>query len=121
MRFLADENVHADITHSLRKDNYEVLSVQDVDLDGQKDRQILEYSEKHGLILISGDKDFGALIEFGTLWGHGKVMLLRYNLINVNRIVRDIVEVIRREVEILREPGSVVIVLSETGYRVHRP
>lgn len=48
-------------------------------------------------------------------------MLLRYNLINVNRIVRDIVEVIRREVEILREPGSVVIVLSETGYRVHRP
>jgi predicted nuclease of predicted toxin-antitoxin system len=98
-----------------------VLSVQDVDLAGQKDRQILEYSEKHGLILISGDKDFGALIEFGTLWGRGKVMLLRYNLINVNRIVRDIVEVIRREVEILREPGSVVIVLSETGYRVHRP
>ena len=69
MRILADENVHMDIIHGLNQANFEVLSVRDIGLAGYKDREILEYSEEHDLILVSGDKDFGGLIEFGTLWG----------------------------------------------------
>jgi len=101
MRFLTDENIHADVIRELRQANYEVFSVQDVGLSGHKDHEILEYSEKQDLILISGDKDFGGLIEFGTLWGHGRVILLRYNLINVSQMVQGIVEVVKREAEIL--------------------
>jgi len=121
MRILADENVHTDIIQGLNQANLEVLSIRDIGLAGHKDREILEYSEQNDLILLSGDKDFGGLIEFGTLWGRGKVVLLRYHIININRIVKDIVEVIDREEEILRTPVPVVIVLSESGYRIHKP
>jgi predicted nuclease of predicted toxin-antitoxin system len=121
MRFFADENIHADVIRELRQANYEAFSVQDVGLNGHKDHEILEYSEKQDLILISGDKDFGGLIEFGTLWGHGRVILLRYNLINVSQMVQGIVEVVKREAEILGAGDPVVIVLSESGYRIRRP
>ena len=121
MRILADENVHIDIIHRLRQNNYEVLSARDVGLAGHKDREILQYSEEHNLILISGDKDFGGLIEFGSLWGRGKVILLRYHLIKTERIATDIVETMKREAEILSSTNSVIIVLSESGYRIHRP
>jgi len=121
MRLLADENVHRDVIHGLRRANCKVFSVQDVGLSGHKDHEILEYSEKQDLILISGDKDFGGLIEFGTLWGHGRVILLRYNLINVSQMVQGIVEVVKREAEILGAGDPVVIVLSESAYRIRRP
>lgn len=121
MRILANENLHFDIVKELRKQNYETLFVPEVGLAGEKDSAILEYSEKHNLILISGDKDFGGLIEFGKLWGRGKVILLRYRFINTKRIVKDITEVLNREKEILLGTGSVVVVLSEAGYRIHRP
>jgi predicted nuclease of predicted toxin-antitoxin system len=121
MRFLTDENIHADVIRKLRQANYDVFSVQDVGLSGHKDHEILEYSEKQDLILISGDKDFGGLIKFGTLWGHGRVILLRYNLINVSQMVQGIVEVVKREAEILGAENPVVIVLSESGYRIRRP
>jgi predicted nuclease of predicted toxin-antitoxin system len=121
VRILADENVHVGIIHRIRQSNYEILSVRDVGLDGHKDRVILEYSEEHNLILISGDKDFGGLIEFGTLWGRGKVILLRYHLIKTEIIATDIIKTIRREAEILNSKKSAIIVLSESGYRIHRP
>lgn len=121
MRLLADENVHADVIHGLRQANYEVFSVHDVGLSGRKDREILEHSEEQDLIVISGDKDFGGLIEFGTLWGRGRIILLRYYLINVSRMVQDIVEVMKREAETLSGGDPVVIVLSESGYRIRKP
>jgi len=97
MRILADENVHTDIIQGLNQANLEVLSVLDIGLAGHKDRVILEYSEENDLILLSGDKDFGGLIEFGTLWGRGRIVLLRYHIININRIVKDIVAAVKHE------------------------
>ena len=120
MRFLADENLHIEIVRGLRQANYEVLFVPDLGLAGHKDREILEYSEKNDLIVISGDKDFGGLTEFGPLWGRGKVILLRYRLINIQRIVRNILEILDREAEAFRKEKAMVIVLSEAGYRIHR-
>jgi predicted nuclease of predicted toxin-antitoxin system len=67
MRILANENLHMGIVQGLREVNYEVLFVPDLGLAGHKDREILEYSEKNDLIVISGDKNFGGLIEFGSL------------------------------------------------------
>ena len=119
MRILADENVHIDIVKGLRQANIEILSIHDVGLAGHKDREILDYSEENNLVLLSGDKDFGGLIKFGGLWGRGKVILLRYHLINIERIVMDIVEICNREVEKLRKAEPVIMVLSESGYRIH--
>jgi len=121
MKLLADENVHTGIIQGLRKANFEVIFVPDIDLAGHKDREILEYAEKNDFIVISGDKDFGGLIEFGILWGTGKVMLLRYRILNIDRIVQNIVEVFHREKEILGREKTFVMVLSEAGYRIHKP
>ena len=121
MRLLADENLHGGIIQGLRKANFEVIFVPDIDLAGHKDREILEYAEKNDFLLISGDKDFGGLIEFGALWGMGKVMLLRYRILNIDRIVKNIAEVLHREEEILGKAETIVIVLSEAGYRIHKP
>lgn len=121
MRILANENLHTEIVRGLQRANYDVLFIPDIGLAGHKDREILEYSEKNGLILISGDKDFGGLIEFGPLWGHGKVILLRYRLINIERIVNNILEILNREAEMFSKEKSFVIVSSESGYRIHKP
>lgn len=120
IKILADENVHSDIVHGLRKTGYEVIFVPEIGLAGQGDLKILEYAEKHNLILLSGDKDFGGLIEFGTLWGRGRVILLRYRIINTNRIVRNIIEVFSVVGVFLKTEKSYVLVLSESGYRIHR-
>ena len=121
MKILADENIHIDIIRGLRDKGHEVLLVQEAGLAGEKDRTILEYSEKNNLVLITGDKDFGGLIEFGTLWGRGKVILFRYRSINIKKIVRDTAKVLHQEKETLEVKTPVVIVLSEAGYRIHRP
>src|SRR3989339_1228302 len=83
-------------------------------------RQFWTTQKKHGLILLSGDKDFGGLVEFGALWGRGKVILLRYRIININRIVSHILEVLDREAEVFKTEKSVIIVLSEGRYRIHK-
>jgi predicted nuclease of predicted toxin-antitoxin system len=121
MRILANENLHLGIVQGLQEANHEVLFVPDLGMAGHKDCEILEYSEKNNMIVISGDKDFGGLIEFGPLWGHGKVILLRYRFINIQRIVKNILEILHREAEILSKEKSFVIVLSESGYRIHKP
>ena len=121
MRILANENLHSEIVRGLRQANYDVLFVPEIGLAGHKDREILEYSEKNGLILISGDKDFGGLIEFGPLWGHGKVIILRYRFVNIRRMVNNMLEILSREAETLTKEESIVVVLSESGYRIHKP
>jgi predicted nuclease of predicted toxin-antitoxin system len=98
-----------------------LVTVVEAGLAGQKDEKILAYAEKHNLVLLSGDKDFGGLIEFGKLWGRGRVLLLRYQILNVQKIIYDIVQVFHRETETLRLPAPLVIVLSESGYRVRKP
>jgi len=59
--------------------------------------------------------------RFGPLWGHGKVILLRYRFINIQRIVKNILEILNREGEMVSKEKSFVIVLSESGYRIHKP
>jgi predicted nuclease of predicted toxin-antitoxin system len=119
-KIFADENVHSEIVRRLREEGHEVLFVPEIGLAGSSDDAILEYSIKHNLLLLSGDKDFGGLIEFGTLWGKGKVILLRYRLINIKRMVKNIGEILANEQELITSENSFVIVLSEAGYRIHR-
>ncbi len=121
IRVLSDENVHADIVSGLRQEGFDLVTAVDLGLAGRKDIEILDYAEKNDLLLLSGDKDFGGLIEFGSLWGRGRVLLLRYQILNVQKIVEDIARSVRSESENLSQSGSFVIVLSESGYRMRRP
>jgi len=121
IRILSDENVHADIVSGLRQKGFDVVTAAESGFAGRKDVEILDHAEKHDLLVLSGDKDFGGLIEFGSLWGRGRVLLLRYQLLNVRKIVEDIARVLRSETENISQSVSFVIVLLESGYRVRRP
>ena len=121
IRVLSDENVHVDIISGLRQEGIDLVTAMEAGLCGQKDLMILEYAEEHDLLILSGDKDFGGLIEFGNLWGKGRVLLLRYQVLDCVKIVKDIVHVLLGERETLELGRAVVIVLSERGYRVRRP
>jgi len=121
IRILSDENVHTDIISGLRKEGFDLVTAVEAGLAGRKDREILDYAEEHDLVVLSGDKDFGGLLEFGKLWGTGRVLLLRYQVLNPHKIVREIVQVFRRERAAFRIAGAVLVVLSESGYRVRRP
>jgi predicted nuclease of predicted toxin-antitoxin system len=121
IRILSDENVHADIVSGLRQKGFEVVTAVESGFAGRKDAELLDYAEKHDLLLLSGDKDFGGLIEFGRLWGRGRVLLLRYQLLNVSKIVDDITRTLHRESENVTQSGPFVLVLSESGYRMRRP
>jgi len=121
LKILADENIHTQIVQGIKDKGIEVVSAREAGLTGKTDDVILEYSEKNDMVLMTGDKDFGGLIEFGTLWGRGKVILFRYRLINVGKTIKDTVSIIHQEQDILKKKFPVVIVLSEAGYRIHRP
>jgi len=94
IRVLSDENVHIDIISGRRQEGIELVRAMEAGLCGQKDLKILEYAEEHDLLILSGDKDFGGLIEFGNLWGKGRVLLLRYQVLDCVKIVKDIVHVL---------------------------
>lgn len=118
---LANENLHSAIVSGLRDAGCDVTYVPEIGMGGHPDHEILERAEHDGRVVISGDKDFGGLIEFGPLWGRGKVILLRYRLLSIDRATRDILDALSREESILRAPAPVVIVLSEGRRRIHRP
>ena len=85
MRILADENVHMEIVVGLRKQGFDLLTAAEAGLVGRKDQEILGYAEEHDLLVLSGDKDFGGLLEFGKMWGSGRVLLLRYQILILKR------------------------------------
>jgi predicted nuclease of predicted toxin-antitoxin system len=78
MKLLADENLHTGIIQGLRNANFEVIFVPEVNLAGRKDREILEFAEKNDLLVISGDKDFGGLIEFLEACGRYRISVFNY-------------------------------------------
>jgi predicted nuclease of predicted toxin-antitoxin system len=61
IRFIADVNVHKDIILFLRKNNYEVDWIYDIDMR-MGDSEILELCFKENKVLLTNDIDFGYLV-----------------------------------------------------------
>jgi len=120
-RILTDENVHSDIVTKLIEYGHDVVTATQAGLVGCSDQRVLEWAESEKRILLTGDKDFGGILEFGPLYGRGKVILLRYEIINVERIAYEVGEILKSEQEALEGVPPVMIVASEGRRRVHRP
>ena len=75
MKLLADESVDAPIVARLRGDGHEVPSVAE-DSPGLPDLGVLARAHQEGVVLITGDKDFGELVYRQRL-PHSGVLLLR--------------------------------------------
>ena len=119
LKLVADENTHSEIIAYLRSKGYEITTAIDEGLAGSKDSEVLAYTEKHDRILLTGDKDFGGLLEFGILYGRGKVILLRYTTMNIKVIAEAINGLLKKENKLFKGVKSLLIVLSEGRYRIH--
>lgn len=74
MRLLADENIPLPIVEKLREAGYEVRWIGE-DSPGIGDRGVLEEARNDGRVLLTFDKDFGALtFHEGTLRPAGIVL-----------------------------------------------
>lgn len=61
MNFLADESVDYPIVERLRHDGHEVSAISEMS-PSISDDAVLAVANAHGVLLITGDKDFGELI-----------------------------------------------------------
>ncbi len=75
MRLLADESVDFPIIARLRRDGHEVASIAD-ESPGIRDELVLARAWADGVILLTGDKDFGELVYRQRL-PHAGVLLFR--------------------------------------------
>ena len=119
-RLLADENVHSGVVTSLREAGHDVVTVIESGLQGKRDRDVLDAANADSRILLTADKDFGAILEFGTLAGHGQVLLLRYRLVDPTKMAADLIAVLTRLQTDFERALGLIVVLSEGKYRVHR-
>jgi len=61
MRLLADENIPPDLVQWLRGQGCDVLSVRE-ERRGAEDMDVLRWAREEGRVLLTSDRDFGALV-----------------------------------------------------------
>ena len=96
-----------------------ILSIKEKKLTGHADEVILRKANDEKRILITGDKDFGGIIEHGPLAGKGRIVLLRYKVIKVSLIVRELLSMFKEVEKSFIEDSGLLVVLSEGRYRLH--
>src|SRR5215204_7399356 len=74
MKFLIDENIHADVVAWLRLQGQDVVYVAESH-SGFSDEELLEVSRQDKRIIVTDDKDFGELIFHRRAVGSGIILL----------------------------------------------
>ena len=119
-RILSDENIPPTLTQALRSANHDVLSILDLGLQGASDEDILKAANKDARILLTADKDFGLILELGPLAGRGRIILLRYQILDWNKIAAELTTALEATAADFASASALLIVLSEGQYRIRR-
>ena len=76
MRLLLDENVHLSLVSILKQEGHDVKHVVS-DFDPSADFDILEFATRDHRVLVTNDRDFGALV-YGQGARHAGIIYLRF-------------------------------------------
>lgn len=93
LRFLADESCAASVIRALREDGHDVYALSEV-MQRTIDEVVLGQSVMEGRILLTEDKDFGALVFMGGAESAG-IIFMRFP----QHTRRTLVESVRRAVQ----------------------
>lgn len=74
MKFVADESVDYPIVCRLRQEGHTVWAVAEME-PGIADTVVLEIANQQGVILVTGDKDFGELVFRDKRYTFGIILL----------------------------------------------
>ena len=119
-RILADENIPPALSQALRTATHDVRSIFDLGLQGASDEAVLQAANKDDRILLTADKDFGLILELGALAGKGRVILLRYQILDWKRIAGELTAALEATGGEFASAPALLIVVSEGQYRIRR-
>jgi predicted nuclease of predicted toxin-antitoxin system len=92
---IADENLDSRITAAIRAIPINVYSIAE-NWKGASDEEIAAFAQESGNIILTRDKDFSDLV-----FAHGikgiSVILLRYDIINTQTIINQVVDLLRND------------------------
>lgn len=94
MRFLADQDVYQTTIDFLKNLGCEVVRVKDIGLSRGLDEELLCHAFKEGLVMLTRDKDFGALIFLRQFENQG-VILLRCDPATIGAVHAELERVLR--------------------------
>lgn len=115
MKIIADESVDFEIVEALRSAGVEVKAVVEMD-PGISDDEVLELANKHQLLLLTEDKDFGELVIRLRKPNFG-VILLRFSGLEIAPKIELTVSTVIENFEKLVDHFSV---LDERRLRIRR-
>ena|SRR6266542_3604692 len=75
MRFLIDADLPRSVAGVIRRHAHEAIDVRDVGLRSAKDWQIARYARDEQLCLLTGDRDFGDVLNYPPEQYYGIVVL----------------------------------------------
>jgi len=113
MKFVADENVDLPIIARLRNDGHDVYAVIEMSA-GISDDEVLEQANRQGVVLLTGDKDFGELVYRDKRFACGIVLIRLAGLNNIEK-VEIVASVIN---EHANELGNAFTVISRHNLRI---
>ncbi|QTN31142.1 DUF5615 family PIN-like protein [Akkermansiaceae bacterium] len=116
MKLLADENLNCIITRDLRNAGHEVISISE-DSPGIPDEQVLELANRHGALLLTGDKDFGEMAYRQKLVHHG-VTLIRLAGLRTDEKSRILQKVLEMHGDELKKSFTVI---APNQIRIRKP
>lgn len=116
MRFLLDQDVYASTAHFLADLGHDVVSASQIGLSQANDEQLLMVSQQQHRILVTRDRDFGALV-FVNLLGSG-VLYLRMLPTTQNAIHKELERVLSSYSE--EELRKAFLVIEPDGHRIRR-
>lgn len=116
MRFLLDQDVYASTARFLEDLGHDVVSAAQIGLSQANDEQLLMVSQQQHRILVTRDRDFGALV-FVNLLGSG-VLYLRMLPSTQNAIHKELERVLTSYSE--EELRKAFLVIEPDGHRIRR-
>jgi predicted nuclease of predicted toxin-antitoxin system len=117
LKFFADECISPSTVFFLIKQGYKAEHVEDAKMSGAKDAEILDYTAKNDMVLITQDLDFSALLALSGN-SHPGVITIRLKFPspeNVNNSLKKLLDLQTEE----QIQGSIII-LEETKIRFRR-
>jgi len=113
MKFVADENVDLPIIARLRKEGHEVYAIIEMSA-GVPDDEVLKQANRQGVVLLTGDKDFGELVYRDKRFTCGIVLIRLAGLSNSEK-VEIVASVIKEHAS---ELGNAFTVISQRNLRI---
>ena len=116
MRFLLDQDVYAATARFLASLGHDVVQAGHVGLSQANDQELLAVAQKQGRILITRDRDFGALV-FVKVLGSG-VLYLRMLPSTQDSVHAELERVLRSYSE--EELRKAFVVIEAAAHRIRR-